>query len=120
MDTPKTDEAENCESETGNEAQRFSKGIHTGCRDLGNSSGEYVGHLKSSNLESSMDLLPRGLLESPRIMIRAAEKGEPSKKELVKPQNILGLQKKIVNSFRHLCEIQPAPLGASGHLGIMN
>ena len=47
-------------------------------------------------VNSIMGLLPRGLLESPRMMIRATEKGEPSKKKQMKPQNIQGLQKKIV------------------------
>ena len=64
----------------------------------------------------SMGFLPRGLLESPRTLIRTTEKGEPSKKELVKPQNILGLQKKIVkevNSMKFaekvISVLEPAP-----------
>ena len=50
----------------------------------------------------SMGLLPRGLLESPRTLIRATEKGEPSKKELVKPLNIQGLQTKMVKEVNSM------------------
>ena len=48
------------------------------------------------HVNSIMGLLPRGLLDSPRMMIRAEEKEEPVKNNQGKPLNIQGLQKKIV------------------------
>ena len=69
---------------------------------------------KSLNLESSMDLIPRGLLESPRMMIRATERGEPSKKKQMKPQSIQGLQKKIAKDITSM-KFSSKLIGTLGH-----